>query len=79
MSEVICRHTVERLNKNFPLPTYYYDECGFHAKYRIYYNRWYNRKDNEPEEIFKDVCKRHLNVYKKALDRAKSPYRIEKL
>lgn len=79
MSKNICLHTVERLNKNYPLPTYYYNECGCPAKYRIYYNRWYNRRDKEPEEIFKDVCGRHLNVYKKALDTAKESYRIEKL
>lgn len=79
MSENICLHTVERINKKFSIHSYYYDKCGCRAKYRIYYNRFYNRRNKEPEEIFKDVCKRHLNVYKRAFDIAKSPYRIEEL
>ena len=75
----ICKQTAERKYKNSPLRTFYYAECGKPAKFRIYHNRYYNLRDHEPEEMYRDVCKRHLNVYTSQFNRLKVTYKIEEI
>lgn len=79
MTESICRQTVERRQPNSPLSTMYYAECGYPAKYRIHYNRNYNRRADKVEMTSKEVCKRHLNMYKYNFDRLGVSYTVEKI
>lgn len=79
MNNITCRQMVERMMKEHPLSTVYYAECGCPAKFRIHYNRYYNLRDGKVEMTSKEVCKKHLNMYKNNFDRLRVPYTIEKI
>lgn len=76
--DIKCVVKVER-SINGVFKEYYMDDCGRKAKYRIHYNRYYKRPDDGFENIHNDLCKIHLNMYKKSFDKHKTPYRIEDL